>query len=108
VRMAIQAGVPIYAVGQWGSEVVLPTYTKNLRPKPWHKVRVQIGEEIDLNKFQGRALSTEELKEATSIVMKAITKQVEILRGAKAPKELYDPAAHGQSQFGNFNKDGKK
>jgi 1-acyl-sn-glycerol-3-phosphate acyltransferase len=108
VRMAIQAGVPIFAVGQWGSEVVLPTYTKNLRPKPWHKVRVQIGEEIDLKKFQGRQLSTDELKEATSIVMKAITKQVEILRGAKAPKELYDPAAHGQSQFGNFNKDGKK
>jgi 1-acyl-sn-glycerol-3-phosphate acyltransferase len=108
VRMAIQAGVPIYAVGQWGSEVVLPTYTKKLRPKPWHKVRVQIGDEIDLKRFQGRSLTTEELKEATSIVMKAITKQVEILRGAQAPKNLYDPAEHGQSQFGNFNKSGKK
>jgi hypothetical protein len=40
--------------------------------------------------------------------MKAITKQVEFLRNEKAPSELYDPAEHGQSQFGNFNKDGKK
>jgi 1-acyl-sn-glycerol-3-phosphate acyltransferase len=108
VRMAIQAGVPIYAVGQWGSEVVLPTYTKKLRPKPWHTVRVQIGEQINLDKFMNRSLSTDELKDATKIVMTAITKQVEILRGEKAPKELYDPAQHGQSQFGNFNKDGKK
>lgn len=108
VRMAIEAGVPIYSAGQWGSEVVLPTYTKKLRPKPWHKVRVQIGEEINLDKYRGHKLSTEELKEATKIVMKAITKQVEFLRDGKAPKDLYDPAEHGQSQFGNFNKDGKK
>jgi 1-acyl-sn-glycerol-3-phosphate acyltransferase len=108
VRMAIEAGVPIYAVGQWGSEVVLPTYTKNLKPKPWHKVRVQIGDQINLDAFHGRKLSTEELKQATTIVMKAITKQVEFLRNEKAPSELYDPAEHGQSQFGNFNKDGKK
>ena len=40
--------------------------------------------------------------------MKAITKQVELLRGDKAPKDLYDPAEHGQSQFGNFNKAEKK
>lgn len=108
VRMAIEAGVPIYAVGQWGSEVVLPTYTKKLRPKPWHKVRVLVGDEINLDKYRGHKLSTEELKEATKVVMLAITKQVELLRGAKAPKELYDPAEHGQSQFGNFNKNGKK
>lgn len=107
VRMALEAGVPIFSVGQWGSEVVLPTYTKKLRPKPWHKVRVQIGEEIQLDKYRGRKLSTDELREATAIVMRAITKQVEFLRGAKAPSELYDPAQHGQSQFGNFNKDGK-
>lgn len=108
VRMAIEAGVPIYAVGQWGSEIVLPTYTKNLSPKPWHKVRIQIGEEINLDKYRGRKLSTEELKEATAVVMKAITKQVEILRAAKAPKDLYDPADHGQSQYGNFTKASKK
>ncbi|MCX6485754.1 MAG: lysophospholipid acyltransferase family protein [Rhodoluna sp.] len=108
VRMAIEANVPIYSVGQWGSEVVLPTYTKKLRPKPWHKVRVLIGEEINLEKFRGRKISTEELKDATRIVMTAITKQVEILRDSKAPKKLYDPADHGQSQFGNFNKNGKK
>ena len=107
VRMALEAGVPIYSVGQWGSEVILPTYTKKLRPKPWHKVHVQIGEEIQLDKYRGRKLSNDELREATAVVMKAITKQVEILRGAKAPAELYDPAQHGQSQFGNFNKDGK-
>jgi plasmid maintenance system killer protein len=69
---------------------------------------VQIGEEINLDKFRGHKLSTEELKEATKIVMKAITKQVEFLRDAKAPKDLYDPAEHGQSQFGNFNKNGNK
>jgi 1-acyl-sn-glycerol-3-phosphate acyltransferase len=108
VRMAIDAGVPIFAVGQWGSEVVLPTYTKNLKPKPWHKVRILIGDEINLDKYRGRKLSTEELKEATAVVMKAITKQVEILRDAKAPAKLYDPAEHGQSQFGNFTKSQKK
>lgn len=108
VRMAIDAGVPIFPVGQWGSEIVLPTYTKKLRPKPWHKVRMLIGDEIDLSKFKGKKLTTDELKVATEIVMSAITKQVEELRGLKAPAKRYDPADHGQSQFGNFHKEEKK
>lgn len=108
VRLAIQSGVPVYPVGQWGSEQVMGRYSKKFRPGFWKKVRFVVGDEIDLSKYRKDPLPPAELYEATEVVMKEITKLVEYLRGEKAPDRRWDPVAAGQSTTGNFIKKSKK
>ena len=107
VRLALQAGVPVYPFAQWGSEKVLPQYGAKFRPGFWKPVDVLIGDEIDLSKFRRSQLSPADLNEATALVMSEITDLVEVLRGEKAPEKPWDPTEHGQTATGNFKKDGK-
>lgn len=104
LRMALENDVPFIPMAQWGTEAVLPTYSRKLRPKPWHKVRMIIGEELDLSAYRGRKLSNQEYIDVTELAMKAITKLTEELRGGKAPKKLFDPREHGLAEHGNFKK----
>ena len=104
IRLAIETGVPIVPVGQWGTEEVMETYSSKLRPKPWHKVRMIIGEPIEVAKFVGKKSSTEDLVGVTDEVMAEITKLVEKLRGEKAPAKRFVPSEHGLPDHGNFKK----
>lgn len=106
VRLALEAGVPVYPFGQWGSEKVLPQYGAKFRPGFWKKVDVLIGDEIDLSKFRHKQLSPADLNEATKVVMHSITDLVAELRGEPAPAEIWDPVDHGQKVTGNFKKEG--
>lgn len=108
VRLALESGVPVYPVGHWGSEQVLSRYSSKFRPAFWKKVRFLVGEEIDLSQYRKKQLSPAELNEATEKVMRSITALVEELRGEKAPGELWNPVAMGQSETGNFLKQAKK
>lgn len=108
LKLAIENDVPFIPMGQWGTEQVLATYSKKLRPKPWHTVRMIIGEPLKLDAYRGRKLTNAEYTEITEMAMRAITQQVEKLRGAKAPAKLYDPREHGQSEYGNFKKAPKR
>jgi 1-acyl-sn-glycerol-3-phosphate acyltransferase len=108
VRLALETGTPVIPFGQWGTEAIMPTYEKKFLPQPWHACRFIIGKEIDLDKFRGRKLSNAELLEATDIVMQEILKLTAEVRGEKAPKQLYDPRAEGQSTTGNFKKESKR
>lgn len=108
VRLAIEGNVPVFAIGHWGDQEILPRYSSKLKPGFWKKVDLLVGDEIDLAKYRNRKLSTAELTEATVLVMRSITNLVEQLRGEKAPAELWDPLAHGQKAVGNFVKPEKK
>jgi 1-acyl-sn-glycerol-3-phosphate acyltransferase len=108
LRLALENDVPFIPMAQWGSEVVLPTYSRKLRPKPWHPVRMIIGKPLDLDKYRGRKLSNNEYLEVTELAMKAITKLTEELRGGKAPAKLFDPRDHGLAEHGNFKTGPKK
>jgi 1-acyl-sn-glycerol-3-phosphate acyltransferase len=108
IRLALETGVPVYPVGQWGSEQVLPQYGNRFRPGFWKPVRVLIGDEIDLSHYRKRQLNPAELNEATELVMQTITELVSELRGEPAPKELWDPLKAGQTTSGNFKKASKK
>jgi len=103
-RLAIETGVPIVPVGQWGTEAVMETYSSKIRPKPWHKVRLVIGKPIDVTKYTEKKNSTEDLVELTDQVMDEITKLVEQLRDAKAPTKRFVPSEHGLPDHGNFKK----
>ena len=106
VRLALQAGVPVYPIGQWGSEQVLPQYGRKFRPGFWKTVNIVVGDEIDLDRFRKTQLTPAELNEATKVVMQEITQLVAELRGEPAPAAVWDPAEHGQSVTGNFKKEG--
>jgi 1-acyl-sn-glycerol-3-phosphate acyltransferase len=107
VRLALETGVPVYPVGQWGSEKVLPQYGSKFRPGFWKKVHLIVGDEIDLAKYRHAQLQPAEVQEATELVMDKITELVERLRGEKAPAERWNPANAGQAAHGNFKKKGK-
>lgn len=107
IRLALETGVPVYPVGQWGSEKILPQYGSKFRPGFWKPVNILIGDEIDLSNYRKRQLNPDELNQATKVVMQTITELVEVLRGEKAPLELWDPAKAGQTTSGNFKKASK-
>lgn len=104
VRLALDTNVPVYPMAHWGSEQVLPNYESKFRPGFWKPVNVLIGDEIDLSKFRTDKMTAAHVHEATDLVMHKITELVEELRGEKAPGDLWDPAAHGQTAHGNFKK----
>lgn len=104
IRLAIETGVPVIPVGQWGCNEIMGTYSKLLKPNPFHTVNVVIGKEIDLSKFRNVQLTPELLREASTLVMGEITKIVAQLRGEEPPKELWDPSEVGQPAVGNFKK----
>jgi 1-acyl-sn-glycerol-3-phosphate acyltransferase len=107
IRLALETGVPVFPIGQWGSEKVLPQYGSKFRPGFWKPVRILIGDEIDLSNYRKKQLNPDELNDATKLVMQTITELVEELRGEKAPFELWDPAKAGQTTSGNFKKASK-
>ena len=102
VRIALEAGIPIIPVATTGADAVMPRFarTKRFRMRFRTPVRVKVGEPIDLSAYAGKASSRKAVTEATELVMREITALLEDLRGEKAPTELYDPAKHGQSEFG--------
>jgi len=108
LRLALEAGVPVYPVGQWGTEKILARYDSKLKPGFWKPMNILVGDEINLDKYRGREVSGPELAEATALIMGKITKLVEQLRADKAPTELYDPVVYGQAVTGNFTKQKKE
>jgi 1-acyl-sn-glycerol-3-phosphate acyltransferase len=108
VRLALDSGVPVYPVGQWGSGKVMARYSSKFRPGFWKKVSFLVGDEIDLERFRKPNPTPAEVLEATEVVMASITKLVEQLRGEKAPDRRWDPVSAGQATTGNFIKKAKK
>lgn len=89
-RLALTARVPVIPIAQWGSQAILPRYSKRFRPFPRKPVWVHAGEPVDLSDLYDRPLDTATLREATERVMTAITVLLEEIRGEKAPPVRYD------------------
>jgi 1-acyl-sn-glycerol-3-phosphate acyltransferase len=99
-RLALAAGVPVVPAAHWGEQRILPRYSKKPKLLPRRTVDVLFGDPVDLSAFQGRPLDDATLTAATLAIMQAVTGLVEELRGETAPVERWDPAAHGQTEFG--------
>ena len=104
IRLAIELGLPIVPAGHWGIEKIMGTYSKKIRPNPFHVVRVKIGKPMRFDELRKDGVSAQEVNQATEKVMRAISSIVGELRGETPPKELWDPAKHGQTEIGNFRK----
>lgn len=106
-RVALEHGVPLIPVAHWGSQAVLPRYSKKLSLFPRKRIQIMFGPPIDLDDLRGHTLDQKTLTEATDRLMTAITAMLEQLREEKAPAERWNPAHHNQSEFGRIG-DGRE
>ncbi|MEW2572463.1 lysophospholipid acyltransferase family protein [Streptomyces sp. NPDC047070] len=90
-RVALQTRCPVIPVAQWGANHLLAPYAKkpDLFPRKTHHVLA--GPPVDLSRFYDKEMTPDLLKEATEVIMAAITAQLELIRGEKAPATRYDP-----------------
>jgi 1-acyl-sn-glycerol-3-phosphate acyltransferase len=89
VRLALQTGVPLVPVGQWGTHDVLP-YKGRPSLVPRKRIRIAVGEPVDLSDLRGRKPSRDDLKAGTDRMMDAITALVAELRGEQPPAGRWD------------------
>lgn len=90
-RLALASGAPVIPVGQWGPQHLLAPYAR--RPTGLLSrvtMHVKAGPAVPLDDLVGRASSQKAVTEATDRVMRAITEQVELLRGERAPEGFWD------------------
>jgi 1-acyl-sn-glycerol-3-phosphate acyltransferase len=90
-RVALQTKCPVIPVAQWGANELLPPYAKKLNLRPRKTSHVLAGPPVDLSRFYDKEMSPEILKEATEVIMAAVTRQLEEIRGERAPESPYDP-----------------
>ena len=89
-RLALLSGAPVVPVAQWGAQEIHDTYrTPGLHLLPPHRLRYRVGPPVDLSPWLGREMTAQVLREATDAVMDAVTRELEVLRGEKAPAERY-------------------
>jgi 1-acyl-sn-glycerol-3-phosphate acyltransferase len=104
-RLALHYGVPVIPMATWGAQRVLPRWSRKISVFPRKPIEVIIGDPVDLSRWAGKYTDQEALAAATQAIMQAITGLVEQLRGEKAPGERWDPADHGQPEFGRLEPD---
>ncbi len=94
-RVALETRCPVIPVATWGAHEVLAPYSTRLRLLPRRTMQVRAGAPVRLDDLHGREITTEVLHEATARIMAAITAELEVLRGEKAPVVRFDPRTHG-------------
>ncbi|WP_371743505.1 lysophospholipid acyltransferase family protein [Herbiconiux sp. SALV-R1] len=102
VRLALEHGVPLIPAAHWGTQAVLPRYSKKLSVFPRKRIEISFGEPVDLDDLRGQPITQKVLVEGTDRVMAAITALLEELRGETAPAERWNPAAHNQTEYGRL------
>jgi 1-acyl-sn-glycerol-3-phosphate acyltransferase len=91
-RLALESGVPVVPIGQWGAQRILP-YGKFV-PKllPRKTVQVVAGPPVDLSEFKDQPLTNPVLRAATDKIMTEVAGLLGGLRGESPPAEFYHPA----------------
>lgn len=101
-RIALAARIPVIPCAHWGDQAILPP--NGGRPRLWPRPRVVVrfGPALDLSPYYDRPLDKVVLDEVTDLIMAAIVRELEVVRGETAPAERWDPVAHGQTETGRF------
>ena len=64
--------------------------------------------QVELDDLYGPRPTMEAVMEATDRIMGAITRELEEIRGERAPAVRFDPKAHGMAVTGNFKQKEKR
>lgn len=108
-RMALDTGVPVIPLAQWGAQEVLPRYSMAFDLRPRRPVRISILPAVDLSDLMSEAGSEDHaaVEEATRRIRSAVTAGVEELRGGIAPETVWDPDTMGYPGKGDRRQDRK-
>ncbi|MEO8907118.1 MAG: lysophospholipid acyltransferase family protein [Microbacteriaceae bacterium] len=101
-RMALEHDIPVIPVAHWGTQQVMPRYSKRISFFPRKDVSIVFGDPVDLSEFRGKPLNASALAAATNAIMQDVTALLEGLRGETAPPERWNPTAHDQKETGRF------
>lgn len=94
-RLALDTGVPVIPVSQWGPQDIMAPYNaKGIDMRPGRPVSYHFGEPVDLSDLMSPAGSEdhEAVNEATKRISDAVRAGVGKLRGLPVPDEVWDPA----------------
>lgn len=97
-RLALLSGAPVLPVAQWGAASIHRRGTRRVRLLPPVVVHCAARPPVDLSAYAGREMDGQVLREATGLVMDAITTGVEELRGERRPLHVHDPRADGAAR----------
>jgi 1-acyl-sn-glycerol-3-phosphate acyltransferase len=100
-RIALQTGAPVVPVAQWGAHRMLYPYSTKPHLLPPTRIRMKVGDPVDLEDLRARPVTPETIHEATDRIMAAITALLEDIRGEQAPAVRFDPRAAGVRTIGN-------
>lgn len=89
-RLALTTGVPVIPVAHWGAQNLLAPRARLAAGLRRPRVRLVMGEPIDLSDLAGRT-DAQAAREATARIMAAVTALVERLREVSAPGTMWDP-----------------
>jgi 1-acyl-sn-glycerol-3-phosphate acyltransferase len=103
-RLALETDTPVIPIAQWGSQLVVPNYTKKLALFPRKTIIIRAGAPVDLSRWKGKQEDPQALIEATAEIMRQITLLLEDIRGEKRPEVIFDPHTSDLPRTGNFKK----
>ncbi|MDX3854992.1 lysophospholipid acyltransferase family protein [Streptomyces sp. AK02-01A] len=91
-RVALLTKAPVIPVAQWGANLAMPPYATENRFRffPRKTLKVLAGPPVDLSRFEGEEPTPELLREATEVIMAAITELLSEVRGEPVPAAPYD------------------
>lgn len=107
-RLALTTNTPVIPVAQWGSQELMPTYSKKIKLFPRTRITIVAGKPVDLSPWYGKGDDPQALIEATAQVMREITTLLEEIRGEKRPEVIFDPHTSDLPRIGNFKKKKKR
>jgi 1-acyl-sn-glycerol-3-phosphate acyltransferase len=99
-RVALETRCPVIPVAQWGPQEILGRYQRRVRLFPRKTMHVRAGPPVDLSDLYGAPLTAPVLREATERIMAGITRELEVLRGERAPANRFDARRHGLPVIG--------
>lgn len=103
-RLALETDTPVIPIAQWGSQLVIPNYTKRVQLFPRKTIIIRAGKPVDLSPWKGKHEDPQALIEATAKIMREITTLLEDIRGEKRPEVIFDPHTSDLPRIGNFKK----
>ena len=105
-RVALETRCPVIPVAQWGPQEIIGTYEKRVRLFPRKVMHVRAGPPVNLSDLYDVPMSATVLREATERIMAAITRELEVLRGEKAPPVRFDARSKGVPVIGWYRPEG--
>lgn len=94
-RLALETGVPVIPVAQWGTQELLERYGAKPKLGINHPVYVSALPAVDLDDLRGQPMTGEIAREATRRIMADLTAGVAELRGEEPPEHIWDMAIDG-------------